>query len=213
MKHTVITGHYGSGKTNIAVNLALNAAKKSKKPIYLIDADIVNPYFRAADSENLLRDNGITLIAPLFANTNLDVPALPPEIFRVFEQDCLAFWDVGGDDAGAIALGRYADNIQKDGYEMLYVVNYSRPLTSCEEDMTEIMTQIETASHLKASAIIDNSNLGSETTEETVTSVTEKVENLSRVSGLPIKYRCVMGELAKKFPDAFPLMQTTKKLW
>lgn len=213
MKHTVITGHYGSGKTNIAVNLALNAAKNSQKKVFLIDADIVNPYFRSADNEDILKEAGVELIAPMSANTNLDIPSMPATVARVFNTDCEVIWDIGGDDAGAIVLGRYSEDIQKQGYEMIYVVNFYRPMTESEEDMTELMGEIEKASKLKVSALADNSNLGSETNETTVKDVEQKVKALSDKTKLPIKFRSVDERLKEAFPDCLHLKMVTKKLW
>lgn len=213
MKHTVITGHYGSGKTNIAVNLALLAARNSQKKVFLIDADIVNPYFRSADNEEILKQAGVELIAPMSANTNLDIPAMPATISRVFNTDCEVIWDIGGDDAGAIVLGRYAEDIKKQGYEMIYVVNFYRPMTESEEDMTDLLCEIEKAAKLKATAIADNSNLGPDTEKETVTAVDEKLDSLAKKAGLPVKYRCVDEKFAEDFPSYLHLKMVTKKLW
>ena len=213
MKHTVITGHYGAGKTNIAVNLALRYAESTDKKVYLIDADIVNPYFRSADNETLLKDAGIDLFAPVSANTNLDIPAMPAEIMKVFNTDCVAVWDIGGDDAGAVVLGRYAEDIKKQGYEMLYVVNYYRPMTSSEDETAQLLRDIETASRLKATAIVDNSNLGEETDAETVKNAEKKTLRLSEITALPIKFRSVSERLKDDFPDDFHLKMVTKKIW
>ena len=213
MKHTVITGHYGSGKTNIAVNLALNAAKNSQKKVFLIDADIVNPYFRSADNEDILKEAGVELIAPMSANTNLDIPSMPATVARVFNTDCEVIWDIGGDDAGAIVLGRYAEDIRKQGYEMIYIVNFYRPMTESEEEMTELMGEIERASKLEVSSIADNSNLGVETTAETVRAVEQKVKDLSLKTGLPVKFRSVDEKLKEDFPDDLHIKIVTKKLW
>lgn len=116
-KLTVITGHYGSGKTNFAVNLALKEAKSVKR-CTVIDLDIVNPYFRTADFEELFRENGITLRAPLYANSNLDIPALNIDLRSIIDETDCVIIDVGGDDEGAKALGRFADEISDAGYEM-----------------------------------------------------------------------------------------------
>lgn len=214
MKHIVITGHYGSGKSNIAINLALKYAKKNKK-VYLIDCDIVNPYFRAADSKTLLESKGVELIAPLYANTNLDIPALPPDIQKVFASDCIAIWDIGGDDSGAVVLGRYADSIIQDGFEMFYVLNFYRPLTSNSEDMTNLMYDIEKSSNLKCTALINNSNLGLETTPSDIVETLEKANIVSETTDLPLKYTCIPDFLAEEFSAEsekfFPISIKTKK--
>lgn len=213
MKHTVITGHYGSGKTNIAVNLALEAAKKTDKKVYLIDADIVNPYFRSADNENLLAEAGVKLIAPMSANTNLDIPAMPATVMKVFNTDCEVIWDIGGDDSGAVVLGRYSDDIKKQGYEMIYTVNFYRPMTSTEDDMISLLYDIEAASHLKATAIVNNSNLGADTDREIVEASKEKAARLSEITKLPVKFTSVDEKLARDIHECKPIKMVTKKLW
>ena len=214
MKHIIITGHYGSGKSNISINLALEYAKKEKK-VFLIDCDIVNPYFRSADSKSLLEENGVELLAPLYANTNLDIPALPADIQKVFATDCVAVWDIGGDDSGAVVLGRYADAIKKDGYEMYYVLNFYRPLTESSEEMTELMFEIEKSSRLKCTAIINNSNLGAETDKKTVVDTFEEAKSVAEKTGLPLKFTSVLTCLADEFPDSeteiFPINIDTRK--
>ena len=214
MKHIIVTGHYGSGKSNISVNLAIEYAKKYKK-VYLIDCDIVNPYFRSADSKELLEANGVALIAPLYANTNLDIPALPADIQRVFATDCIAIWDIGGDDSGAIVLGRYADSIMKDGYEMYYVLNFYRPLTENSDEMTSLMYEIERSSHLKCTALINNSNLGTETSVSDISATFEEASSVSEKTGLLLKYVCVKESLSdgvdSKDVSVFPIIIDTKK--
>ncbi len=214
MKHIIITGHYGSGKSNIAVNLAIEYAKKNKK-VFLIDCDIVNPYFRSSDSKELLESNGVGLIAPLYANTNLDIPALPPDIQKVFAMDCIAVWDIGGDDSGAIVLGRYADSIKKDGYEMYYVLNFYRPLTGTADEMTDLMHEIESSSKLKCSAIINNSNLGAETDIKIVSDTFADADAVAEKTGLPIKFTTVMSSICSGFSDfgkeIFPINIDTKR--
>ena len=123
---TIITGHYGSGKTNLSVNLALKAAAEGKSAA-VVDLDLVNPYFRTTDFRNLFEENNIKLIAPDFANTNLDVPSIQFDVEQLAKsEDCLII-DVGGDDAGAAALGRYSGALLNmwDNVDMLYVINYS----------------------------------------------------------------------------------------
>lgn len=125
---TLFAGHYGSGKTNLAVNYAL-ALRRSGKKVRIADLDIVNPYFRTKDSAEELAAAGIELVSPTYANTNLDIPALPQEIYGLFERrDSCAVIDVGGDDAGAYALGRFAPLIlEENDYEMIFTVNFYRP--------------------------------------------------------------------------------------
>ena len=184
---TLFAGHYGSGKTNIAVNYALRLAGEGKQ-VCIADLDIVNPYFRTKDSAAVLDAAGVTLISPQFANTNVDLPALPAEAYRlVADKSIYGIMDIGGDDRGAYALGRYVPGIlEENNYRMVFVANCYRPLTRTPEEALEVMREIEVACGLKFTDIINNSNLGPETTAETVLSSRDYMENLSKLSSLPI---------------------------
>ena len=184
---TLFAGHYGSGKTNIAVNYAMLLAREGKK-VVIADLDIVNPYFRTKDSERELSEMGIDLISPKFANSNVDLPALPAESYRlVQDKSCFGVMDIGGDDRGAYALGRFAERVKaEDDYRMAFVVSCYRPLTSTAEDALEIMREIEAAAGLKFTCIVNNSNLGGETTLDAVLDSLPFIEELSKISGLPI---------------------------
>ena len=195
---TLFAGHYGSGKTNIAVNYAISLAKEGKK-VCIGDLDIVNPYFRTKDSAKELEDAGVTLISPQFANTNVDLPALPAEAYRLVEDKSIyGIMDIGGDDRGAYALGRYVPAIQEENdYRMIFVANCYRPLTRTPEDALEVMKEIEAACGLAFTDIVNNSNLGPETTPETVLASLEFVEQLSKLSGLPIFAHSAESQVAE----------------
>ena len=166
---TLFAGHYGSGKTNIAVNYAIALAEEGKR-VCIADLDIVNPYFRTKDSAKQLEAAGVTLISPQFANSNVDLPALPAEAYRmVQDKNIYGVMDIGGDDRGAYALGRYVPAIKEENnYRMVFVANNCRPLTTTAEDALEVMREIEAACSLAFTDIVNNSNLGPETTPETV---------------------------------------------
>lgn len=193
---TLIAGHYGSGKTNIAVNYALWLKKEYDK-VVIADLDIVNPYFRSKDSEKHLEERGIHLISSEYANTNVDVPAMPSEAYSIIDDTSIrAVIDVGGDDRGALAMGRYAPSIlAENDYEMLLVINKYRPLTRDCVSTLAVMREIETACQMKFTGIINNSNLGDETTEETVLSSVNYAEEISKASGLPIRMTTVKEDL------------------
>ena len=184
---TLFAGHYGSGKTNIAVNYALHLAGEGKK-VCIADLDIVNPYFRTKDSAAVLEAAGVHLISPTFANTNVDLPALPAEAYRlVTDKNIYGIMDIGGDDRGAYALGRYVPAMKEEGnYRMVFVANCYRPLTRTPEEALEVMREIAAACGLQFTDIVNNSNLASETTPETVLDSREYMEKLSKLSGLPI---------------------------
>lgn len=212
---TLFAGHYGSGKTNIAVNYAM-MLKKSGYDVIIADLDIVNPYFRTKDSEDELAKAGIELISSRFANTNLDIPSIPQEMYRtVQDKSKYAVMDIGGDDAGAIALGRFAPYIlEEDNYDMVFVVNFFRPLSRTAEEAMEIMREVEAASRLKFTSIINNSNLGEHTTAEDVLSTEKEAEKLVALSGLPLKMttvkESVYNQLNNKTKNLFCLALQNK---
>lgn len=212
---TLFAGHYGSGKTNLAVNYA-KLLKKQGYDVIIADLDIVNPYFRTKDSEKELNEMGIELISSKFANTNLDIPSLPQEMYRtVQDKSKYAVMDIGGDDAGAVALGRFAPFIkEEDNYDMVFVVNFFRPLSRTAEEAYEIMKEIEAASKLNFTSIINNSNLGELTTAEDVLSTEKEIKKLSELSGLPLKMTSVKeslyNELNNKTKNLFCLALQNK---
>ena len=184
---TLFAGHYGSGKTNIAVNYALRLAREGK-PVCIADLDIVNPYFRTKDSAAALEAAGVELISPQFANTNVDLPALPAEAYRlVQDKNTWAIMDIGGDDRGAYALGRFVPAIvEENNYRMVFVANACRPLTRTAEDAMVVMREIEAACGLPFTCIVNNANLGAETDRDTVLAALPYMRELSRISGLPL---------------------------
>lgn len=188
---TVICGHYGCGKTNLALNLAVEAVKSGRKSV-IVDMDIVNPYFRSSDYVDFLDRHGVQLIAPVFANTTLDTPVLPPEIYSVFSmEDTDVFIDAGGDDVGATALGRLSQQLEEHGYEMIYVVNRYRILSTEPQEAMELLHEIEAASHLKATAVVNNSHLGVNTDIGVVIDAEKYAQEAARLCGLPLLYSTV----------------------
>jgi hypothetical protein len=207
---TLFAGHYGSGKTNLAVNYAKYVHAQGK-PCVIADLDIVNPYFRTKDSEKELAGLGISLICSAYANTNLDAPALPAQMYDVVnDRETYAIMDIGGDDRGAYALGRYTPAIlEENDYEMLFVANFYRPLTQTVDDIIEVMREIEAAGGIPFTAIVHNSNLGKETTIEDVMAKERLLQELAQKTGLPIKMTGAMESiapaLAKQIPNVFSL--------
>ena len=208
---TLFAGHYGSGKTNLAVNFALHL-KESGLEVVIADLDIVNPYFRTKDSADALAAAGIPLVSPAFANTNVDLPALPREVYEVVSRrDRHAILDIGGDDRGAYALGRYAPMIlEENDYEMLFVANFYRPLTQTPEDALAVMREIEAAGGIPFTGIVNNSNLGELTTPADVTATEKKAQELSALSGLPLRFTSAEATLANDLNGVFPLTLQSK---
>ncbi len=193
---TLLCGHYGSGKTNVAVNMAYDLKNQFDK-VSIADLDIVNPYFRTKDSQNDFKKRGIELICSEYAGSNVDIPALPAEIYSLTDQkEKYAVIDVGGDDRGAYALGRISPAIIKENnYEMLFVINCFRPLTNDASSTIEVMKEIENAANMKFTAIVNNSNLGEETTKEDILKSLSYADEISKISGLPIKCTSVYNKL------------------
>lgn len=212
---SLFAGHYGSGKTNIAVNYAKHL-KKQNLPVVIADLDIVNPYFRTKDSEKELKEEGIDLICSEFANTNLDIPSLPQSMYRVIHDKSInAVMDIGGDDAGAVALGRFSQALMtENNYEMFFVVNFFRPLTKNAEDAFIVLKEIEAASSMRFTGIVNNSNLGSLTKAEDVISTEAEVKRLSEMSGLPLIFTSaeekVCEEIGDRISNLFPLVLQSK---
>lgn len=214
---TIFAGHYGSGKTNIAVNWAIHLAQENKN-VAIADLDIVNPYFRTKDSADILNERGIRLISSPFANTNVDTPALPAEAYAILEKDITGIIDVGGDDRGALALGRYTPKIlQENDYEMLFVINCFRPLTRTSSDCIAVMAEIEEAAKIKFTGIVNNSNLGDITTAADVLSSLNYANEVAEKTGLNIKMttvkEAIFPEVAANCKNVFPLKLYVKQSW
>ena len=207
---TLLCGHYGSGKTNVAVNMAYDQKAKYDR-VAIADLDIVNPYFRTKDSAKEFDALGIELIASEYAGSNVDIPALPQQIYSICDQkDKQVIIDDGGDDRGAYALGRISPAIlEENNYEMLFVINCFRPLTRDAESTIEVMREIEYAAKIKFTAIVNNSNLGEETSKDDVLNSISYAEEISQKTGLPIKctsvYNKLYDDLKNEIPNLFSL--------
>ena len=213
---TLLCGHYGSGKTNVAVNLALHLSR-TRPRVAVADLDIVNPYFRTKDSREEFDHAGIRLICSEYANTNVDIPALPPDMYAVTDdKELTAVIDVGGDDRGALALGRISEAIlQEQNYEMLAVINASRPLTRNAVDTVEVLREIEAACGMRFTGLVNNTNLGRQTDANVVLSSVSYAESVSNEMQIPVVLTTVPAEiypqLQGKIDNLFPL-ELQKKL-
>ncbi len=213
---TVITGHYGSGKTNLSVNLAVKAAQEHDS-VAIVDLDLVNPYFRTADFCELFKEKNIKMIAPDFANTNLDMPSVQFDVEELAATEDHLILDVGGDDAGAFALGRYSEalNSYGDELEMLYVINQRRYLTNTPDAAIKLMYEIEAASRMKHTAIVNNTNLAGETTAEIIEQSAEFADEIAKRTGLPILYTVYPEDIAELSDrdDVFPAKRYVRTVW
>lgn len=208
---TLIAGHYGSGKTNIAVNLSYDLKDKGFNRVAIADLDIVNPYFRTKDSIEQLTEKGIELISSPYAGSNVDIPAIPQEMYALTDDTSIsAIIDIGGDDRGALALGRYVPAIVKENnYSFYLVINCYRPLTGDVPSTLEIMKEIEQAAGIRFTGIINNSNVGADTKKEHILNSLDYANEVSKVSGLPLVMTTVEASLFDDLKDEihnlFPL--------
>ncbi|MDD3336195.1 MAG: hypothetical protein PHI98_11880 [Eubacteriales bacterium] len=206
-RYSVLVGNYGSGKTELSIALARKLRKEKTGRIALVDLDIVNPYFRSGEQAELLRAEGIEVLMPTFAMSTVDIPALPAQIQGAFEQDFAhVVMDVGGDDTGAAALGRYAPYIKavRQDMQVLYVVNPLRPFSDSEEDILALFTLISEKARLHPDLLINNANLQELTTADELIQGQELLTSVSRKLNLPVG--AVTGE-EKLYAQLPPEMQ------
>ncbi len=190
----VVTGHYGCGKTNFSINLALDYAAKGRK-VTIVDMDLVNPYFRTSDYRELLESKGIEVIAPVFGHTNLDIPSLPASMYSIFDSKDMVIVDVGGDDVGSTVLGRFRPKFEGLDYDMLYVVNRFRNLTATPEEAVEVLNEIKAVSGLTPTGLINNSHLMQETDEKIIAEGIDFTRRISDLTGLPVKATTLRRDL------------------
>lgn len=207
---TLICGHYGSGKTNVAVNFAFNLKDKYENTA-IADLDIVNPYFRTKDSGEELKKAGIELICSEYAGSNVDIPALPQQMYSITDDKSKkVILDIGGDDRGALALGRLAPAIlAENDYEMLMVINCYRPLTRDPQSTVEVMREIEYAGGIRFTGLVNNSNLGEETSARDILASVEYAKGVSCLSGLPLicttVHNTVYNSVENRIENLYPL--------
>ena len=212
---TLICGHYGCGKTNLSLNIALDLVSRGEK-VTLVDMDVVNPYFRSSDYRALVENAGIRLIASAFAGGNLDSPSIPAEIASVFDSpEGYTIIDVGGDDVGATALGRFSRKINAIDYDMLYVINKNRPITADAASAGEILAEIELKSRIKATGIVNNTHLMGFTTEETILSSMEYARQTASNMNLPLRFTTAPESFADKLDidNIYPVKVYVKTPW
>ncbi len=217
-KILILCGHYGSGKTNLAINLARELAGTGE-PVTLLDLDVVNPYFRSSDYMDVLEQAGVRVMAPNFAGTTLDVPSLPPEMLTVFSnREGYILLDVGGDDAGAAALGRLSRQILgADPYQMLYVINQNRKLIGDANSAVALLGAIEGAGRLRATGIINNTHLAHLTQEADILSSIPYAQKVAELSALPLVCstcpRPLYNSLTHRIENLLPIDIFVKPPW
>ena len=211
---TVVCGHYGVGKTNLSMNLAIDCARDGED-VTLIDMDVVNPYFRSADYSALLESEGVRVVGPNFANTNLDTPSLPACVPSVLAEGERVIVDVGGDDAGATALGVYSSMLNSTDPDVLYVINRYRSQTTTPQEAVEILLEIERTARIRVTGVVNNSHLKQSTTAETVEGSLGFADEVCRLTGLPLRFTTVPRGVAllNKIDNIYPTDALVKAPW
>lgn len=196
---TIFTGHFGSGKTEVAVNYAVKLAQAGKKTA-IVDLDIVNPFFRTADAKKVLEEKGIRVITPVYANTNVDVPSLPAEINTAFEDRSYSVvLDVGGDDLGAKVLSRYNEQIIQEDYVHYFVINTRRPMTKTVEEIENMINEIQTSARLKVDRLVNNANLLGANTPEIIVEASGIIGEVSSKLSIPVGFISGMEEVLQSY--------------
>lgn len=196
----IITGHYGSGKTELSVHLAISLSKSYKR-VAIVDLDIVNPYFRSREKNMLLNNYGIQVIGSSIGNSNVaaDLPAIPAEVnFFLESQDYMTILDVGGNAEGSRVLARFSKKIKEQNYDMYIVINANRPQTSNFEDVQKMIYDIETVSGLKINGLINNTHMLKETTEKDILKGLDLCQKISLKMNIPIIYNVIPEYLNSK---------------
>ena len=214
---SIITGHYGTGKTELSVNLALALAAEGKR-VMLADLDIVNPYFRSRERRPQLEAAGIQVISSSQACSDADVPALPAELLAILEnRDIRGILDIGGDPDGARVLARYQPKITAEDYQLIFVSNANRPEVRTAEDAISYIRCIEEVTGLACGGIVNNTHLCGETTAEEILRGAELARAISEKTGIPVLCHTaeerLIPELTALEEPIFPITIQMKKPW
>ena len=214
---SIITGHYGTGKTEFAVNLALAMAGEGTSVI-LADLDIVNPYFRSRERRSLLEEAGVRLISSSQACSDADVPALPAELLTILEDRSLrGVLDIGGDPVGARVLARFQPKIVQEDYQLIYVLNANRPEVRDREKAISYLRGIEATTGLACTGIVNNTHLCGETTEDEIRKGAALAAEVSRETGIPVLCHVAEEKFIPSLSDlaetVFPITIQMKKPW
>lgn len=213
----IITGHYGSGKTEYAVNLALHLAQE-RENVALADLDIVNPYFRSYEQAKRLEDAGIRVIVTSCGGI-ADIPAINPEVMSVFQQEkWTGVLDIGGDPIGARVLARFVNQLKTDDFDLLFVLNANRPETKDVESALQYMQGIEAECRQKVTGIVNNTHLCGETTAEEILKGARLAQELSERTSLPVIHHAVQRKFVEQVQDklsepVLPMNIYMKKPW
>ena len=214
---SIVTGHYGTGKTEFSVNLALALAAEGAS-VMLADLDIVNPYFRSRERRSLLEEAGVRLISSSQACSDADVPSLPAELLAILEnRDIRGVLDIGGDPVGARVLARFQPKIVQEDYQLIYVLNANRPEVRTAEAAVRYLRGIEATTGLTCTGIVNNTHLCGETTAEEIRKGARLAETVSQDTGIPVLCHVAeerfIPELSDLSEPVFPITIQMKKPW
>lgn len=199
----LFTGHFGSGKTELAINYSIKLARQGQT-VTIVDLDIVNPFFRSSEVRDVLEKEGVRLLLPNFVGTTVDIPSLPSEIYSVFQnRKGKVVFDVGGDDIGATVLGRYHPYFMQEPYRMFFVINTRRPLSSTVKQIIEMLKSIEDHSRLKVTDLINNTNLMHETSLDHLLEGQAIVEQVSQKLNIPVAYISGVAGVIEQLPTEY----------
>jgi hypothetical protein len=197
---TLVVGNYGSGKTEVAVNLAIRLA--ADHPVTIVDLDLVNPYFRCRESREEMEGKGIRVVYPRGEYHSADLPIVLPEVKgAICAEDGYTILDVGGDDVGARVLSSIAEAIAPRPYSMLQVINSRRPFTGDVEGCLRIREEIEAASRLKITGLISNSHLLEETAADTIREGIALAAEVAERAGIGVEFATLDRGLLAEFED------------
>jgi hypothetical protein len=214
----IVTGHYGSGKTEFSINYAVKLAELGRK-VGLVDLDVINPYFRSREKTALLSKLGIRVIGSNLEGNALDLPAVSGEVVTPLQDISFdAVLDVGGDPAGARALGMFFPILKTGEYDMFFVLNANRSETQTVENAMEFMTRIESTARAKITGIVNNTHMLKATTAEDVIRGHELAVKVSQATGVPLRYNVCIKDLADKLPEEirtniFPIDLYMREEW
>ncbi len=214
----IIIGHYGSGKTEFSVNYAVKLAEEGKK-VALADLDVVNLYFRSREKAEILEAMGIRVIGGAIKGSGVDLPAITGEVLTPLQDKSYeAILDVGGNPQGARTLGRYHSYFTEGEYDMFFVLNANRPETATAEQAIEYIVKIQDVARAKVTGIINNTHLLKSTTVEDVMKGYKLAKEVSKETGLPIKYNVCLETLVDKLPEeigdnVFPIKLYMREEW
>jgi len=215
-----IVGGYGSGKSEVSVNLSRYLIESGQGPVAIADLDIVNPYFRSREAAEKLEELGIRTLNPKGEQHHADLPIILPEVKGAIQQfPGTVILDVGGDDAGARVLSSLADAFPANEYELFLVLNANRPFTADVASCQKMIEMIERSARLSFTGIISNTHLLENTTADTVMAGVELAHEVSQESGLPLVFVGALSDLVGKLDlkkidvPVLPLRRWLVKPW